>query len=642
MGAAGSVRRALQPACLQQLHGVIDMAAFHRRYRSDEQDLLGAGAFAKVYSGHEKASGKRVAIKRIAKKDQRGDNVIDPRYLQTEIDALRRASGHPNVLRMYDVFEDPAHVFLVIEYAPGGTVMDHLYRFGAYHESAARVLLTQLTRAVLHLHRKRIVHRDLKPENLLLADAARGLQLKVADFGLSKIIEDSKKATPRSPLQSRKSRPLVPFTASGARAPGQKPSTRGSLLQRTSSGLDRGYGSVVRTRAVKRAPEIKEAPAAEALAVEEPDRRLTRGMWGGQRLSRVSPAAPQTPGEVDARPPVAPNVGAAVLASPAAAADQLNLLKTQCGSRIYAAPEVLAGVAYDRGCDLWGIGMCAHMILTGLHPMDVDENYITRVKSEADYTLNDALWHGKSPLAKHLVSKLLRRKPRHRPGCHKILAHAFCRAPPRPQQAGSPRRLTPLAALIAAAASSRRIPGIPGLRRRTLDFTLPPTPSLRPYNDLAASAETIPDVPRDAFSPAGSAATPVFAAPGRPRRRTSEFFAEGRPALRRPSATTAPSDAGDDEDARTLSGSFDGNTFDEDRPDGRRGSVDAEAGAFDAGRRRSSVSWHVDARRSSSATSRVSWHADVQHGPPKILEADAECGSGPPKILEADDGGSGP
>jgi serine/threonine protein kinase len=279
------------------------------------------------------------------------------------------------------------------------------------------------------------------------------------------------------------------------------------------------------------------------------------------------------------------------------------------------------------------------------------------------------LWQGKSPLAKHLISKLLRRKPRHRPGCHKILAHAFCRAPPRPQQAGSPRRLTPLAALIAAAASaasSRRLPGLPGLRRRTLDGALrrrtpdsaapPPTPSHAydgpptPSHYDASSAETIPDVPRDAFSPAGGCATPVFAAPNLRRRRTSEFFGTGfpaeRPALPPPSTKTAPSDCGDEEDARTLSGSFDGDTFD-DFPGGRRGSDAPEASSFDAGRRRSSVTWHLDARarRSSSVSSRVSWHCDVQPGPPKILEADdphasdeaesgasileAECASGP-------------
>lgn len=60
------------------------------------------------------------------------------------------------------------------------------------NESQAAKVLQQVLLAVNYLHGKKIVHRDLKPENLML-EKENHWDLKVIDFGLSKVFNKDKK-----------------------------------------------------------------------------------------------------------------------------------------------------------------------------------------------------------------------------------------------------------------------------------------------------------------------------------------------------------------------------------------------------------------------------------------------------------------
>ena len=72
----------------------------------------------------------------------------------------------------------------------GGELFDKIVELGAYTEADAAALVAKMVSAIDYLHSMNIVHRDLKPENLLLKDANDIAEVKLADFGLSKIISD--------------------------------------------------------------------------------------------------------------------------------------------------------------------------------------------------------------------------------------------------------------------------------------------------------------------------------------------------------------------------------------------------------------------------------------------------------------------
>ncbi|XP_013205074.1 calcium/calmodulin-dependent protein kinase type IV [Microtus ochrogaster] len=80
-------------------------------------------------------------------------------------------------------------ISLVLELVTGGELFDRIVEKGYYSERDAADAVKQILEAVAYLHENGIVHRDLKPENLLYATPAPDAPLKIADFGLSKIVE---------------------------------------------------------------------------------------------------------------------------------------------------------------------------------------------------------------------------------------------------------------------------------------------------------------------------------------------------------------------------------------------------------------------------------------------------------------------
>jgi serine/threonine protein kinase len=132
-----------------------------------------------------------VAIKSIAVDE------LEPKGLEMveiEITTLRRAS-HPNVIKCYGVFEEKDTIHLILERIDGGELFDKVVELSCYSEANAAKAVRQLTLALAHLHSVNIVHRDIKPENLLLASRADDADIKLADFGLSAVIDDGKPLT---------------------------------------------------------------------------------------------------------------------------------------------------------------------------------------------------------------------------------------------------------------------------------------------------------------------------------------------------------------------------------------------------------------------------------------------------------------
>ncbi|GAA5951110.1 hypothetical protein JCM21900_005727 [Sporobolomyces salmonicolor] len=147
---------------------------------------LGEGEFGKVKLGvHGERWGEDVAIKLIKRGNvdtaQRGEKV------RREIEVLK-AVRHPNIVRLYDVIETEKYIGIVLEYASGGELFDHILAHRYLKERDASRLFAQLISGVSYLHAKGVVHRDLKLENLLLD---RNRNVIITDFGFANRFHDA-------------------------------------------------------------------------------------------------------------------------------------------------------------------------------------------------------------------------------------------------------------------------------------------------------------------------------------------------------------------------------------------------------------------------------------------------------------------
>jgi calcium/calmodulin-dependent protein kinase I len=147
------------------------------------QDELGRGAFSIVKLAVEKETGNKYAVKIIHKSNVGQDMA----RLQTEMEILKKVN-HPNIISLKEIIDTKNCLFIVTELVTGGELFDKIVELGQYSEKDAATLVSKMVSAIDYLHDINIVHRDLKPENLLLKDAANISEVKLADFGLSKIV----------------------------------------------------------------------------------------------------------------------------------------------------------------------------------------------------------------------------------------------------------------------------------------------------------------------------------------------------------------------------------------------------------------------------------------------------------------------
>ncbi|KAJ8516983.1 hypothetical protein ONZ45_g5773 [Pleurotus djamor] len=144
---------------------------------------LGEGEFGKVKLGLHSMWGEEVAVKLIRRGNV--DNTVRMSKVEREIEVLRTLK-HPNIVRLYDVIETDKYIGIILEYASGGELFDHILAHRYLREGYASKLFYQLLSGVWYIHQKKIVHRDLKLENLLLD---RHRNILITDFGFANRFE---------------------------------------------------------------------------------------------------------------------------------------------------------------------------------------------------------------------------------------------------------------------------------------------------------------------------------------------------------------------------------------------------------------------------------------------------------------------
>jgi calcium-dependent protein kinase len=91
----------------------------------------------------------------------------------------RKRLDHPNIIRLFEVFEDSTLLYLVMELCTGGELFDRIVKSGHFSEYYAATIMKQIFSAVSYCHRNNVMHRDLKPENVLYSDGSPLSSLKI-------------------------------------------------------------------------------------------------------------------------------------------------------------------------------------------------------------------------------------------------------------------------------------------------------------------------------------------------------------------------------------------------------------------------------------------------------------------------------
>ncbi|KAF9618859.1 hypothetical protein IFM89_002727 [Coptis chinensis] len=153
------------------------------RWRKGE--LIGCGAFGRVYMGMNLDSGELLAVKQVliaanhASKEKAQDHV---RELEEEVKLLKNLS-HENIVRYLGTTREDGTLNILLEFVPGGSISSLLGKFGSFPEAVIITFTKQLLLGLEYLHKNGIMHRDIKGANILVDN--RGI-IKLADFGASK------------------------------------------------------------------------------------------------------------------------------------------------------------------------------------------------------------------------------------------------------------------------------------------------------------------------------------------------------------------------------------------------------------------------------------------------------------------------
>jgi serine/threonine protein kinase len=97
---------------------------------------------------------------------------------------LLRKLKHENIIRLYEVYESPNNIHMILELLEGGELFDKIKKKVLFKEIDVKIIMRSILLALEEVHSKNMVHRDLKPENLIFAHEDLST-VKITDFGLS-------------------------------------------------------------------------------------------------------------------------------------------------------------------------------------------------------------------------------------------------------------------------------------------------------------------------------------------------------------------------------------------------------------------------------------------------------------------------
>ena len=160
---------------------------------TDKYDIMkeiGAGGFSRCLLVRNKMTNQYLACKELIKK-----SISNYEGLMKEVNLMIKLD-HPNIIKLYEYYEDENKIYLIMELCTGGELFDKIIenteKGKPFTEKQAAHIFKQMMSAVNYCHKNGIVHRDLKPENLLYFDKSEDSPIKVIDFGMSQRFDHEK------------------------------------------------------------------------------------------------------------------------------------------------------------------------------------------------------------------------------------------------------------------------------------------------------------------------------------------------------------------------------------------------------------------------------------------------------------------
>ncbi|CAH8569175.1 unnamed protein product [Heterobilharzia americana] len=159
-------------------------------------NLLGKGGFSEVHKGFDLVANRYVACKihqlNPAWPKDKKDNYIKHALREIEI---HKTLNHPRIVKVFDVFDIDHDAFCtVLEYSEGNDLDFFLKQNKSIPEREAKSIICQVVSALKYLNERRppVIHYDLKPGNILLGSGQVAGEIKITDFGLSKLMTEDK------------------------------------------------------------------------------------------------------------------------------------------------------------------------------------------------------------------------------------------------------------------------------------------------------------------------------------------------------------------------------------------------------------------------------------------------------------------
>lgn len=158
--------------------------------------LLAKGGMGRVYLGRQISLDRPVVLKVLPGAKDPEDRPAHQRRFMREAATCARLE-HPNTVTIYDygeldVDQDRVHLFYIaMEYVPGRSLAEVLKAEGRLPLERALRLVWEVGRALREAHDKGVIHRDLKPSNVMVYETVEGESIKVLDFGIAKVLEQS-------------------------------------------------------------------------------------------------------------------------------------------------------------------------------------------------------------------------------------------------------------------------------------------------------------------------------------------------------------------------------------------------------------------------------------------------------------------
>ncbi len=156
-------------------------------------EVLNAGGMGIVFKARQKIMDRDIALKLLP--PEMAKDEVNLQRLEREAKALAQLN-HPNIIATYDFgLTETGQGYLAMEYVEGQSLDELLEKVGILKSARAIFIFKQIADGIRFAHQKGIIHRDLKPQNIMLTDVVSKDQVKILDFGIARIAQDSKRLT---------------------------------------------------------------------------------------------------------------------------------------------------------------------------------------------------------------------------------------------------------------------------------------------------------------------------------------------------------------------------------------------------------------------------------------------------------------